>query len=151
MLFRSYRGFHHLPRLFIYLGEHDSKVCAILDTGSECNLIPWTMVESRGIAWSPTTTVSVGLHGKESFMGECVVPVWLGPHVVSQHFFILDDSKRNYSVILGMPFVQNTKMTFDYLESGGIRAKLVMDDNKLLIASCFVPELSRRKKTANPQ
>lgn len=106
--------YYHLPRLFIYLGEGDHKVCAILDTGSECNLIPWSLVESRGIAWSPTTTVSVGLHGKEAFMGECVVPVWLGPHVVSQHFFILDDKTKEYSVILGMPFIQNTKMTFDY-------------------------------------
>ena len=44
-----------------------------------------------------------------------------------------------------MPFIRDTKLTFDYLESGTIRAKVLLD-NKLILASCFQPEFSRSKK-----
>ena len=134
--------YHHLPRLFLHLADQDTKVCAVLDTGSECNLIPRSIVENRGIAWTPTAAVSVGLHGKETFFGESIANVWLGDHVVKTHFFVLDDRDRKYNLILGMPFIRDTKLTFDYMESGSIRAKLLLDD-KLILASCFQPEFSK--------
>ena len=130
--------YHHLPRMFLQLADQSTKVCAIIDTGSECNLIPRSVVDSRGIAWTPTATVSIGLHGKESFTGECITNVWFGDHCVKTHFFILDDKARDYELILGMPFIRDTKLTFEYLESGAIRAKVILD-NKMILASCFNP------------
>ena len=130
--------YHHLPRMFLQLADQSTKVCAILDTGSECNLIPRSVVETRGIAWTPTATVSIGLHGKESFTGECITNVWFGDHCVKTHFFILDDKEKEYELILGMPFIRDTKLTFEYLDSGAIRAKVILD-NKMILASCFNP------------
>ena len=134
--------YHHLPRMFLQLGDHSTKVCAIIDTGSECNLIPRSIVDSRGIAWTPTATVSIGLHGKESFTGECITTVWFGDLCVKTHFFILDDKAKDYELILGMPFIRDTKLTFEYLDTGAIRAKVVLD-NKLILASCFNPAFTK--------
>lgn len=134
--------YHHLPRMFLHLGDQSTKVCAIIDTGSECNLIPRSVVDTRGIPWTPTATVSIGLHGKESFTGECITNVWFGELCVKTHFFILDDRTRDYELILGMPFIRDTKLTFEYMESGTIRAKVILD-NKMILASCFSPALSK--------
>jgi hypothetical protein len=125
---------HALPSLYCQLESiHGEKELALIDSGSECNCLSIFAVQKYGLAIQETRTMSKGLYQSRAFLGETQAKVILAGQAVTCHFFVLDDTAGGYDLLLGMPFLKETSLTFDYSDGRLVTANVVMG-NKLIKA-----------------
>ncbi|ORY65768.1 uncharacterized protein BCR38DRAFT_483452 [Pseudomassariella vexata] len=134
---------HRLPMLYGRLvSSQMKKICALLDCGSECNLISWDLCMSLGLAVRETNIVSRGLHGKRQLAGEVVEKFWLGDLCIEVHSFVLPEGEAAQAVILGMPFFRNMSLTFDYKDKEVVTANVVFGDTCIKAAVIASPNIT---------
>lgn len=125
---------HSLPTLFIKLEHNEApKVVGLIDCGSECNLMSKQLARALNLPIRETQTLSKGMYGEPRvFSGETSAKVILANRGRMQEFFVMDHpigSKGNEKhVLLGMPFIADTQLTFEYDERGITSVNIRMED-----------------------
>ena len=126
-----------LPRLPIGLGN---KMCApnflaMLDSGSMVNTIRKDIAHQLNLVLQPTEAISVGVHSSQiQFRGETTAFVWLGNYCQPVYFFVLPQAKGAEKVILGMPFIWDIRLVFEYFyDLKQIIANLIFNRTRLFL------------------
>ena len=104
-----------LPSLYINIDNPDSrKVLALLDSGSECNVISIRLAKALGLPIRETKVQSQGINGVDPvpFLGETVVPLFLCEKKLRVHFFISQCDVANHDMLLGMPFFMDSRLNW---------------------------------------
>ncbi|KAK6215417.1 putative gag-pol poly protein [Colletotrichum tabaci] len=95
-----------------------AKIVAILDTGAQVNILSKQYVETAGIPYTPTRlkmqTFKSDPNSLTTFDGFCFTDVWIDRYKVTSCFFIKDERETSDPLLLGLPFVQDTKLSFGY-------------------------------------
>ena len=66
-------------------------------------------------------------------MGEAFGKIILAGNAITEHFFVLDGDTGEYDILLGMPFLRDTSLTFDYNDGRLVTANYIIG-NKLIKA-----------------
>jgi hypothetical protein len=128
--------FHALPTLYCQLDSpRGDKELALLDSGSECNCISFDMVQKYKLPLQSTKVMSRGLYESKAFLGETQARIVLGAQSVLCHFFVMAGDAGGHEILLGMPFVKDTRLTFDFSDDRLVAANIHMED---VIVKAFV-------------
>jgi hypothetical protein len=139
---------HALPTLYCqFENPIGPKYLALIDSGSECNCIHLDIVKRLGIPMSATDVTSQGLHGTDKFAGECYGKLYLAGQGVNCFFFVTSYKPGGYDMLLGMPFLKTTSLTFDY-EAGRLVTANINIGSKLIKAHVVSNQTSRAQVPA---
>ena len=128
--------FHALPTLYCQLDSpRGDKELALLDSGSECNCISFAMVRKYNLPLQSTKVMSRGLYESKAFLGETQARIVLGAQSVLCHFFVMAGDAGGHGILLGMPFVKDTRLTFDFTDDRLVAANIHIED---VIVKAFV-------------
>jgi hypothetical protein len=104
----------------VKIGERKETVVALIDHGSEINLMSMEFYKQGSWKIQAATNVTKDLYG------ECPnVKVTIGDVEIDQHFFVQDSA--SHEVILGQPYITSSRMETKVFDKGvrqwrGIRA-----------------------------
>jgi hypothetical protein len=119
---------HTLPSLYIRFKNPNTKELAMLDSGSECNLIPYTLVKKYGLYVTFTIVTLKGLYKEFSLKGEISAVLYIRGHRVPAYFFMVGDGRLEevgfYRVLLRFPFFRDTNLGFNYSEGRLVLANI---------------------------
>lgn len=134
---------HALPTLYGHFESiYSNKVLALIDSGSECNVISAALAQEHGLAIQDTTVISKGLHQSRAFLGETQGKFILAGQSINCHFFVMDGSAGGYDILLGMPFLKETNLTFTYNEGRLVSANVAFGE-KLVRAHVVSDAISK--------
>ena len=139
---------HALPTLYYQFEDiRGDKELALLNSGSECNMITLTLAIKYGLSIQSIEVVSKGLHQSKPFVGEVFGKIILAGNAITEHFFVLDGDTGEYDILLGMSFLRDTSLTFDYNDGRLVTANYIIG-NKLIKAHVVSDAISgpRRSK-----
>lgn len=140
---------HNVPSLYCnFVSPTSEKVLAMLDTGSECNLISRAVAERFCLPMVSTNLQSKGLHGDPvAFIGETQAPVVLAGVPILCHFFVIDNTEALgfHDLLLGIPFFTDTSLTLDFMKGCMISANMLYG-GKLIKAHVVKKEVIDKMK-----
>ena len=116
----------------VYIGDLSEPVMALIDHGSEVNLIAGEIYRKR--CWPVTTNhgwrIRAATKGPEDLTGACPdVKVTIGDVSISQPFFVQENMA--FPVILGEPYIVAARMETKVLDNGSSFAKIrILDGSK---------------------
>ena len=110
-------------------------------------MITLTLVIKYGLSIQSIEVVSKGLHQSKPFVGEVFGKIILAGNAITKHFFVLDGDTGEYDILLGMPFLRDTSLTFDYNDGRLVTINYIIG-NKLIKVYVVLDTISgpRRSK-----
>ena len=119
-----------LPCLYMKIEDPlSAKILALLDCGSECNLITLELALKCGLAITQSRITSKGLYGSSvPFAGETQATILLATRSITVEFFVVSQGLGYHDILLGMPFFNDTRLTFDYQNDRLVSANVNFGD-----------------------
>ena len=79
--------------------------------------------------------MSRSLYESKAFAGETQARVVLRSQGVLTHFFVIDGDARGHGILLRMPFIKDTQLTFDFTSDRLVAANINIED---VVVKAFV-------------
>jgi hypothetical protein len=116
----------NLPWIYVRLHDQDKDLePALVDSGSEANMITEAVARYYGIKWQPASGSSVSYSSNRVLMkGLAHVRIYLGNTWITQPMYVVQNT-TSIKVLLGMPFIRAAKVGFNY------------DDNRMQMTALF--------------
>lgn len=116
---RRMKNLQELPRLHVQIGNYGYSMEALLDTGSEGNIITEKQAQEAGLIVKPYKASSVAFSGDSvDMVGVTETTVQIGKAWIKQRLYVAPPGV-SMPFILGMPFVRSAKVTFDHTSPTG--------------------------------
>ncbi|KAH6985151.1 hypothetical protein EDB80DRAFT_691211 [Ilyonectria destructans] len=124
-----------LPRIQVRLNAPDGPPLeALVDTGSEGNIISEDLIEQCGITYAPVVASTTSYsNDRVPMLGVAEVKLYLGNVVLPQRMYVAPKGKVLIDFILGMPFVRSAKVSFDHTaKDGNMLMKCQLGDVRII-------------------
>lgn len=137
---------HALPMMYVRVGpsEESAAIRAILDTGSEANIVSAEYADRHGLAYEPTEVYSSAYHTGRPirFLGEMRERIWVAGQWVPGHFFVMPLGQTKHDILLGMPFAKDVSLTFEWSKTSDLLRANFLIRNLRIIATVYAPKTS---------
>ena len=133
------------PKAVVHIENY--KIRALLDGGSEVNVINKVVADNLGLAVSPYREISLIDTNKGEVTIEGIienVPILIGAVTVVQAFLVM--GRTNKPLILGTPFMAATRFQADYSKYRTIKITLIDPWNGQQIIFNKINKINRRNK-----
>lgn len=125
-----------VPELVIRLDDPNGpRTIALVDSGSEINVITRRVAEENGIFIESTrfgNTNSYSGH-KVEINGSATVKVFIANVWITQKVLIIDSPAVGIPCILGMPFIRSARVNFDYTaRDGSLRLSCILGSTRMV-------------------
>lgn len=127
-----------LPMLAVRLqGPNGRMVKALIDSGSEGNMVSKTVAEEFGLpVWGKPIVTRAYTNDRATLPGETLCTVYMGNTFVQVRMFVAPEGVTQ-ECLLGMPFIRATQLNFDHkTRNGDLHAKLRMGNIEIITPVC---------------
>jgi hypothetical protein len=110
-----------LPRILVRLDNPTGGVVeAMVDTGSEGNIISQELAQACGLKVNPTKASTTSFsQDKITMLGQVTVRLYLGNVWIQQRMYVAPSNGISIPFILGMPFIRSAMVSFDHSTKDG--------------------------------
>ncbi|KAL6354151.1 hypothetical protein LRP88_12485 [Fusarium phalaenopsidis] len=105
-----------LPRILVRLDNPEGRVIeAMVDTGSEGNIISQELAKACGLKIAPARALTTSFsQDRITMLGQTTVRLYLGNVWIQQRMYVAPSNRISIPFILGMPFIRSARVLFDH-------------------------------------
>lgn len=114
-------------------GKESRPLPALIDTGAMINIVSVSICNEFSLPYVSTSSSSVAFNGTRiNIVGAMETDVYIAGCKERVIFFVIDQENTNHEVLLGMPFFNQTKMSFIHSPDHSIRASFKFGGSRLI-------------------
>ena len=126
-----------LPRMPCVIGgtPDGPTTDAILDSGSQANVVSWEYAENHKLPRITTKSTVQGICGPDQpYAYESISNIWVGGHSVPIHVFVLPTGVGNEDILLGLPFIMDSQAILEFGDNPTVgRINIIFGKTRLLV------------------